>query len=356
MKILIIQQKMIGDVLTSSILFEALKKKYPKSELHYLINSHTYPVVENNPFIDKFIFFTPEMEKNKLKFYGFLKSIRREKYDAIVDVYGKLSSALITLFAKAKIKSAYYKKHTSFIFSNTFKRLTQPVNNASLAVENRLKLLEPLKVEFTNISTKIYLKNDEIETSRHFLETHKIDLTNPLFMISVLGSTQQKTYPLNYIAELIDVIAEYKNSQILFNYIPKQEVDARKVYNYCKASTQKKIFFNVYGKSLREFLAITKHCSALIGNEGGANNMAKALNIPTFTIFSPYLNKKNWFGEVETKTHVAIHLSDFIKFNEVDRANAKQNPEAYYLKLEPNFIKPQLNSFLSTLDKCNTSF
>ena len=41
---------MIGDVLTSSILFEVLEK-FPNSL--FLINSHTIPVVKNNPFIDK---------------------------------------------------------------------------------------------------------------------------------------------------------------------------------------------------------------------------------------------------------------------------------------------------------------
>ncbi len=47
MKILVIQQKMIGDVLTSSILFEALRLKYPNAQLDYLINEHTFPVVQN---------------------------------------------------------------------------------------------------------------------------------------------------------------------------------------------------------------------------------------------------------------------------------------------------------------------
>ena len=61
MKLLIIQQKMIGDVLTTSILFKALKAEHPDAELHYVINSHTYSVVENNPFIDKVLFVTPEM-------------------------------------------------------------------------------------------------------------------------------------------------------------------------------------------------------------------------------------------------------------------------------------------------------
>ena len=49
---------MIGDVLATSVLFEALKHHYPQAELHYVINSHTYPVVEQNPNIDKFQFFT----------------------------------------------------------------------------------------------------------------------------------------------------------------------------------------------------------------------------------------------------------------------------------------------------------
>ena len=49
MKILVIQQKMIGDVLTSSILFEVLRAKYPNAQLDYLVNSHTLPVIENNP-------------------------------------------------------------------------------------------------------------------------------------------------------------------------------------------------------------------------------------------------------------------------------------------------------------------
>ena len=74
MKVLIIQQKMIGDVLTTSILFEAIKNKYPDSDLHYVINSHTFPVVENNPFIDRFIFITHEIEKNKTSIFIVFKT------------------------------------------------------------------------------------------------------------------------------------------------------------------------------------------------------------------------------------------------------------------------------------------
>jgi heptosyltransferase-2 len=170
-------------------------------------------------------------------------------------------------------------------------------------------------------------------------------------MISVLGSNAKKTYPFDYMATILDAIVSSKpEAQILFNYIPKQEKDAKSIFDLCTQKTQDHIFFNVYGKSLREFLAITQHCNALIGNEGGANNMAKALNIPTFTIFSPYLNKQNWFGETETKKHIAIHLSDYLNYNKGDKENAKKNPETYYRKLKPKYFETQLKSFLTNLD------
>ena len=90
----------------------------------------------------------------------------------------------------------------------------------------------------------------------------------------------------------------------------KQELKAKTVYNFCRKETQQYIHFEVFGKSLREFLAITYHCNALIGNEGGAINMAKALNIPTFTIFSPWIIKEAWNMFEDDKTHVSIHLKD----------------------------------------------
>lgn len=341
---------MIGDVLTTSILFEALKNANPEAELHYVVNSNTIPVIQNNPFIDKYIQVTPEVEKNKGQFLKFLFDLRKEKYDTVIDVYGKLSSLLITTFARAKQKITYHKNHTSLFYTTTIKRLKNPINNSSLAIENRLKLLEPLGIGFSTLSPKIYLTPSEINEAKLFLQNASIQFDKKLYMISVLGSTKNKTYPFEYMAKLLDELCVYSECQILFNYIPKQEKEAREIYDLCAPKTQKCIFFDVYGKSLRSFLAITQHCDALIGNEGGANNMAKALQIPTFTIFSPYLNKQNWFGEIEAQNHVAIHLSDYVNYDEHDKEVAKKDPSSYYLKLKPEYIKPQLNTFLRNLD------
>jgi len=349
MKILIIQQKMIGDVLTSSILFEALKQKHPESDLHYLINSHTYPVVENNPYIDKFIFITPEIEKSKLKFFSFLKTIRKENYNILIDVYSKTSSHLISLFSGSKIKISKHKSYTSFIYTNTFKESKSLKTNAGLAIENRLQLLKPIiKSTVSPIRPKIYLKKHEIQTSRQFLKDYNIDLCKPLFMISVLGSDKNKTYPLPYMAQLIDVIVLENKAQILFNYLPEQLDDAKAVYSLCKKETQQYIYFEVFGKNLRDFLAITKNCDALIGNEGGAVNMAKALNIPTFTVFSPWIKKETWAMFENGTTNTSVHLKDFMPnlFEGKETKDLKSIYSALYLKFKPKLFSKALIQFI----------
>ena len=349
MKILIIQQKMIGDVLTTSILFEALKAEHPDAELHYVINTHTFPVVENNPFIDTFLFVTPEMEDSKAEFLDFLKTIKKEKYDAVIDVYSKFSSNLMTKFSGAKIKISKKKWYTSHYYTHTFKDAKTPNTNAGLAVENRLQLLQPLCVEIPQtLKPKVYLTPKEIENSKQFLIDSKIDVSKPLFMISVLGSGNNKTYPLPHMADLIDTIVEDTNGQILFNYIPKQEHEAKTVYNFCKAATKKHIFFDVFGKSLRDFLSITHHCTALIGNEGGAVNMAKALDIPTFTIFSPWILKEAWNMFDNDTTNVSIHLKDVKPELYEGKSLKEMKGQAFslYDSFPPELIFPKLKNYL----------
>jgi heptosyltransferase-2 len=343
---------MIGDVLTSSILFEILRQKYPKAQLDYLINEHTFPVVENNPFIDKFIFFTEKETSSKIALFKLASRIKNENYDVVIDVYSKFSSNLITLFSDAKTKISKYKWYTSFIYTDTFEEEKIAKTNAGLAIENRLQLLEPvLKGKQKILKPKIYLTDNEIEDSKQFLIKHKIDLNTPLLMFSVLGSSDKKTYPLEYMSKIIDATVEETKAQILFNYIPNQESDAKEIFNLCKDKTKKHTFFNVFGKNLREFLAITKHCDALIGNEGGAVNMAKALNIPTFTIFSPWILKEAWNMFEDGKTQISIHLKDVKPdlYEGKTLQDMKINTSLLYNKFSPELIIPKLKSFLKNI-------
>src|SRR5690606_16084961 len=182
MKILIIQKKMIGDVLTSSILFEALRKKYPDAELHYLIQPHTLAVVENNPFIDRIVLFDPEKYKGFSGLINFAHEVRAGSYDIVIDVYVKIYSAIITAFTGAKSRISYNKWYTTSAYNKTFQLSKEAKTNAGVAIENRLLLLQGMDNSFpVEIKPKIFLTSEEkIEAKQKLLDA-AIELDKPLF-------------------------------------------------------------------------------------------------------------------------------------------------------------------------------
>lgn len=334
MKILVIQKKRIGDVLTSTILLEALKEKYPKSELHYLIYPNSIAVVENNPFLDKLIIIDDVVKKSKIKYLGFLFKIRKEKYDVIIDAYGKPNSVLIGWFSGAKTTITFSKIYSKILYTHSMIRNKESFSNATKAIEHRMLLLEPLGIDFKVYKPIIILTETEKQFAKTYLIENKINFEKPIIMISAVGSRDFKTYPLDYMSKIINFIIKNTSAQLLFNYTPDQKSIAEELFSLCDPETQKNIYFDVYQNDIRKFLALTSHCQALIGNEGGATNMAKALNIPTFTIFSPDVTKRDWNMFENETTNISVHLHDFLP------------EERTYNKFEPKLFLNQLKSFL----------
>jgi heptosyltransferase-2 len=343
---------MIGDVLTSSILFELLREKYPNARLDYLINSNTYPVVEGNPFIDKFILYTKEAQTSKKALFKLGKQIKKEQYDVLIDVYSKLSSNIISILSGAKTKISYHKNYSSWVYDHNIKRKIKTESKAGLAIVNRLQLLEPLNIAEKPLHPKIYLAQKEISDSKKLLQRRGVNFKKPLFMISVLGSGSNKTYPFPYMSKILDTIVEKTNGQLLFNYIPNQLKDAESILNLCSKETQNNVFFDIMGKDLREFIAISSHCDALIGNEGGAINMAKALNVPTFAIYSPWIDKATWSIFEDGNNNKSVHLKDFKPelYKNHSEKDMKSKALMLYEEFRPELFTDQLNLFLKQLN------
>ncbi len=350
-KILIIQQKMIGDVLTSSILCEAIKQRFPKAEVHYLINSHTLPVIENNPFIDKKIVYTAEIAKSRKAKKELRKELKSEGYNAVVDVYSKIGSARMAKSTKAPIIVGYKKWYTKSAYTDVYSYNTISETEAGIAIENRMMLLQAIDTGFSKaLKPKLYVTDKEIAFAKEQLLNHQIDTSKPLYMIGILGSSDSKTYPLPYLAEVLDYLVEKTDGQLLFNYIPNQVNQVDTLYELCAKNTQLHIKKDLYGKSLREFIALTSQCDALIGNEGGAINMAKAINIPTFSIFSPWIMRAAW-ALYENKHNVVVHLEDINPelYKEMTLRQIQKKWSTYYKAITPDFAIQQLSVFLKSI-------
>lgn len=324
---------MIGDVLASSIICNNLKKMYSDANVDYMVYKHTIPVIENNPNINEILIFEEKYRESKWEFFKFLLQIRKRKYDIVIDVYGKIESNLIVLFSGANKKIGLYKKRSSFLFTDTVIENYSATSEAGAAIDNRLNLLSPLqpKIALDN-KPKIFLTEKEIQNGKEVLLQNNIDFSKKIFMISIVGSEVKKTYPKEYMAKVLDFIVAKTDATLLFNYIPKQYDTVKEIVDLCAPSTQNNSKIEIVPGSIRDFLSITYHCNALIGNEGGAVNMAKAIDIPTFTIFSTWIIKEAWNSFENGSTNVSVHLQDF-------------KPEIYQGKYAFEFKNEALNLY-----------
>lgn len=343
-KILVIQQKMIGDVLASSVICNTLRQAYPEAQIDYMVYDFTRPVVQNNPNIDHLVIFTDAQRKSRMALLKFALAIRKSHYNVVIDAYSKWESGIISLISGAKTTIGFKKWYTSFFYDKTVEPDWRITNSALV---HRIQLAEAftgttLPVEFP----KIFLEQQEIAAAQKLL-AEKLNTNLPVIMLSVLGSDDIKSLPAEEMAKLADLVAESSNAQLLFNYLPKQADKAQEIYNLCKPQTQQRILFDLYLGDLRQMLAVLSQCTALIGNEGGAVNMAKALDIPTFTIFSPWINKGSWDMLTDTNKHIAIHLQDYLPEIYGDKHPKEFKDEALelYKKLQLTLFKDKVLLF-----------
>jgi ADP-heptose:LPS heptosyltransferase len=349
-KILVIQHKMIGDVLISSIICDNLRKVYPDAQIDYLVNDNTLPVLENNLSISNTIVFGKKEQKSFLKLLKFAYKIRKQKYDILIDAYSKLQSWTITLISGAKVKISYKKPGRTWLYNHNIPYAKQPASYLGLAIERRLSLLEPIGINDSLITfPTLYVTTEEQKWANKLFENYKIPRDRKTIMLSIIGSEKRKTYPLEYMSQLISFIADNFDVNFLFNYFPKQIEDAKKIYENCSEKAKTSIYFDVFGNSIREYLAIMDNCDMIIGNDGGAINMAKALDKPSFIIFSPWIEKKIWATFEDGKKHTSVHLQDFEAQLFVDKTESelKENAIQLYWEFLPDYIKPKLKDFLS---------
>ena len=347
-KVLIIQNKRIGDVLISSVIANNYKAKYPDSEIHFMAYDFTHGVIMNNPNIDKIITINDKELKKIPVLFQLIRQIRKEKYDIIFDPYSKTQSKLICKFSRA-LQTIGHKSRKKM---GNWGYYTHPVTISKektkicgKAIEDRIHLLNQAgNFEPIDYVPKIFLTKEEKKES--WLEKYA---NKKIVVLGILGSTPQKSMPYNYVAEIIDFIASNYDVNLLFNYAPNQKEEAQKIYEMC--NNKSNIILDIYASSIRDFVKLMNQSTILVSNEGGTVHIAKALNKPTFTIFSPYVNKDHWASFEDGILNHSVHLLEmkpnlFDSFTFEERKKIEKNPDELYKQLTPELILPQLEIFL----------
>ena len=158
MKILIIQTAFIGDVVLATALIESLKKDYPNSSIDFLVRKGNKGLLANHPKIKQLLVFDKKMGKYK-NLFSLLKSIRKERYDYVINPHRFGSSGFLTAFSKAKNKMGFDKNPFSFLYS---KKYTHSLEKGMHEIERNHQLISQL-VKQAREKPKLYPSTSDFD-------------------------------------------------------------------------------------------------------------------------------------------------------------------------------------------------
>jgi heptosyltransferase-2 len=186
MKILIIQTAFIGDVILATALVEKLHQFYPNSQLDFLLRKGNEGLLENHPIINNVLIWDKREKKyDNLKVIS--KSIKKTRYDAIINLQRFASTGLITAFSGAKHKIGFKKNPLSFSFT---KKVEHKIGDGTHEVERNQQLI-------AHLTDNIALKEDK--SVNFIFETTEAVLFPPIpktkgTLLFVVSTTKETTF------------------------------------------------------------------------------------------------------------------------------------------------------------------
>ena len=140
-KFLVIQTAFIGDVVLATIVAEQLHKDFPQAQIDFLVRKGNERLFNQHPFLNEVL--TWNKKKNKYSnLYKLISSIRKKKYNKVINLQRFFSTGLLTIFSGADETIGFNKNPLSFLFATKIKHITGNAENPVHETERNLSLIK----------------------------------------------------------------------------------------------------------------------------------------------------------------------------------------------------------------------
>jgi len=277
-RILIVRLSAMGDVLLSTPLVRILKKRFPDSEIDFIIKKEYASLIRNNPHISHIIEFSSKDGLSEL--LRISREIKRREYDVIVDIQLNLRSRILK-FLKTGTKKFNYNpnRFQRFVLVHLRKDIYKDIQPVPLRY---IRSVSDLEVEDDGLGLELYIDKVADRTVDSIFK--KSGLQNGCMVISMApgaGRATKRWTEDGYI-EVGRYFINKGYRVVLLGGEGDVGVCSR-IFDKMGQST-----LNLTGKlSLQQTAAAIKKSDLLITNDTGLMHMAAALNTRVVAIFGP---------------------------------------------------------------------
>ena len=277
-KILIIKLGAMGDVLRTTPILAALKKKY-RSDIHitWLVKEESLPLLQKNPHIDKILIYNSE---NLLR-------LRHEKFNILINLDIETAATLISNEVNAGKKFGYYfhkDSHPAFYNKAAEYYLNRVFSN--YVNKNNRKTYQEMMFEIAELPYEketIILNNIDHKYAENFLKKNNLKKEDKILGINI-GSSGRWISKAWHQDKIIELIKKLKNYKIILLAGPEEKELLPELVSKLR-SQNIKVITNNPDNTVPEFISIINICSTVITGDSLALHISTALKKKTIALF-----------------------------------------------------------------------
>lgn len=275
--LVLIKPRGTGDVVLSTIMLKNLRNHFPHAKIDYLTDPINHQVLDGLPEIN-------DVLGINIRKTGTLKTIltlRKKKYDLVVDLYCNPRTALITFCSGAKFRAGFNFKNRMYAYQIIANHQERKLSS----IDYYLEMLKTLGVPIVNEETQFPKFNANTKVIDEFFSPYKNKLKIGLLMA---GGWASKKFPAARLALLGSMIKEKWNAEIFVGYGPLELADF--------ATFQSCANYNFHVLPDKTFTDVGYSSSCLdlvIVNDSGPMHVATAAGGTVIGIFGP-TNPEQW--------------------------------------------------------------
>lgn len=277
-RILVCQQRQIGDALLVTPALELLKKRFPQAELHLFTEAKCEPLLRGNPHIDSLVLLNRQELRGLWAQMAWYRRVTAAGYDLVADFQQLPRCRMLTLFSRAPVRLS---------FPSAWSRLglyTHAVRPApGYAAATKVSLLAPLGITWRGERPRIWLTDDERARARALLETLGLREGQRLVSVDPTHRRASKRWPAASWARLLDRLGEVRpDLRFLLLRGPGEDEEVRALRAAC--ARPQRILLPDAAPDLRLSAACMAGAALHLGGCSAPRHMAVALNVPSLVI------------------------------------------------------------------------
>jgi ADP-heptose:LPS heptosyltransferase len=307
-RILLVRLRLLGDVVLTTPLIRAVRRRFPEAHLSYLVEPAAAAAVRGNPHLNE-VLVAPKRRgvARWMDDVALARRLRRERYDLVIDLHGGPRAACLAWATRAATRIGYTIKGRAWMYTHAVERLDDLLPRHS--VVNQWDLLTPLGIGPPDPARDAIEIVEDADAARSVdlkLRAAEIRPEHVVIVIHVSAGNPFRRWPAEaFVTLAVRLAAADDRRRVVMTSGPSEGRAAARIVSAARQRLGRH-GYRVSDPDLNvaELHALTGRAAVYIGGDSGPLHVASGTTTPIVALFGPTLPERSmpwrdprWFAE-----------------------------------------------------------